>query len=202
MTEKAIATAKKNVEGSEQLTNMIGKWVKTDDENKPFQVENDDQLRWVFQMMEEKRKEIRAKKDMIQQAIDYYEGQIKDLRKDIDYFKGLAMQYAEEQADEDPNWSFKESPYGRIIRKKEKTDLVVSDEQALINHLKGTEFVEHVEEDKLKWGDLKKTLSTPDGEHVVNDDGELVDDVTVVTNPSVLVMKHKNAKDSWVEKED
>ena len=87
MTEKAIATAKKNVEGSEQLTNMIGKWVKTDDENKPFQVENDDQLRWVFQMMEEKRKEIRAKKDMIQQATDYYEGQIKDLRKDIGHSK-------------------------------------------------------------------------------------------------------------------
>lgn len=163
MTEEAIATAKKNVEGSKQLAKMISNVTANQDEKKPFQVENDDQLRWVFQMMEEKRKEIRAKKDMIQQATDYYEGQIKDLRKDIDYFKGLAMQYAEEQADEDPNWSFKESPYGRIIRKKEKTDLVVSDEQALINHLKGTEFVEHVEEDKLKWGDLKKTLSTPDG---------------------------------------
>lgn len=202
MTEKAIATAKKNVEGSEQLTNMIGQWVKTDDENKPFQVENDDQLRWVFQMMEEKRKEIRAKKDMIQQATDYYESKIKDLRKDINSFKDMAMQYAEEQADEDPNWQFKESPYGRIIRKNEKIDLVVSDERELINHLKGTEFVEHVEKEKLKWGDLKKTLSTPDGEHVVNDDGELVDGVTVVTKPSELVMKHKNAKDSWVEKED
>ncbi|NMV48534.1 hypothetical protein FOL77_02410, partial [Lactobacillus reuteri] len=143
-----------------------------------------------------------AKKDMIQQATDYYESQIKDLRQDIDYFKGLAMQYAEEQAGKDPNWQFEESPYGRIIRKNEKIDLAVSDEQALINHLKGTEFVEHVEEDKLKWGDLKKTLSTPDGEHVVNDDGELVDDVTVVTKPSELVIKHKNAKNSWVEKED
>ena len=188
--------------GTEELNKMVANATANQEEKERFSIENDDQLKWVFQMMEEKRKEIRAKKDMIQQAADYYEGQIKDLRKDIDYFKGLAMQYAEEQADEDPNWSFKESPYGRIIRKKEKTDLVVSDEQALINHLKGTEFVEHVEEDKLKWGDLKKTLSTPDGEHVVNNDGELVDDVTVVTEPSALVMKHKNAKDSWVEKED
>ncbi|MCC4518315.1 host-nuclease inhibitor Gam family protein [Limosilactobacillus reuteri] len=196
MTEETMT------KGTEELNKMVANATANQEEKERFSIENDDQLKWAFQMMEEKRKEIRAKKDMIQQAIDYYEGQIKDLRKDIDYFKGLAMQYAEEQADEDPNWSFKESPYGRIIRKKEKTDLVVSDEQALINHLKGTEFVEHVEEDKLKWGDLKKTLSTPDGEHVVNDDGELVDDVTVVTNPSVLVMKHKNAKDSWVEKED
>lgn len=196
MTEETMT------KGTEELNKMVANSTANQEEKERFSIENDDQLKWVFQMMEEKRKEIRAKKDMIQQAIDYYEGQIKDLRKDIDYFKGLAMQYAEEQADEDPNWSFKESPYGRIIRKKEKTDLVVSDEQALINHLKGTEFVEHVEEDKLKWGDLKKTLSTPDGEHVVNDDGELVDDVTVVTEPSALVMKHKNAKDSWVEKED
>lgn len=196
MTEETMT------KGTEELNKMVANATANQEEKERFSIENDDQLKWAFQMMEEKRKEIRAKKDMIQQAIDYYEGQIKDLRKDIDYFKGLAMQYAEEQADEDPNWSFKESPYGRIIRKKEKTDLVVSDEQALINHLKGTEFVEHVEEDKLKWGDLKKTLSTPDGEHVVNDDGELVDDVTVVTKPSVLVMKHKNAKDSWIEKED
>ncbi len=196
MTEETMT------KGTEELNKMVANATANQEEKERFSIENDDQLKWAFQMMEEKRKEIRSKKDMIQQATDYYEGQIKDLRKDIDYFKGLAMQYAEEQADEDPNWSFKESPYGRIIRKKEKTDLVVSDEQALINHLKGTEFVEHVEEDKLKWGDLKKTLSTPDGEHVVNDDGELVDDVTVVTKPSVLVMKHKNAKDSWVEKED
>lgn len=188
--------------GTEELNKMVANSTASQEEKERFSIENDDQLKWAFQMMEEKRKEIRAKKDMIQQATDYYESQIKDLRKDINSFKDMAMQYAEEQADEDPNWSFKESPYGRIIRKNEKIDLVVSDEQALINHLKGTEFVEHVEEDKLKWGDLKKTLSTPDGEHVVNDDGELVDDVTVVTKPSVLVMKHKNAKDSWVEKED
>ena len=196
MTEETMT------KGTEELNKMVANATANQEEKERFSIENDDQLKWAFQMMEEKRKEIRSKKDMIQQATDYYEGQIKGLRQDIDYFKGLAMQYAEEQADEDPNWSFKESPYGRIIRKKEKTDLVVSDEQALINHLKGTEFVEHVEEDKLKWGDLKKTLSTPDGEHVVNDDGELVDDVTVVTEPSALVMKHKNAKDSWVEKED
>lgn len=196
MTEETMT------KGTEELNKMVANSTANQEEKERFSIENDDQLKWVFQMMEEKRKEIRAKKDMIQQATDYYESQIKDLRKDINSFKDMAMQYAEEQADEDPNWQFKESPYGRIIRKNEKIDLVVSDERELINHLKGTEFVEHVEEEKLKWGDLKKTLSTPDGEHVVNDDGELVDGVTVVTKPSVLVMKHKNAKDSWVEKED
>lgn len=196
MTEETMT------KGTEELNKMVANATANKEEKERFSIENDDQLKWVFQMMEEKRKEIRAKKDMIQQATDYYESQIKDLRKDINSFKDMAMQYAEEQADEDPNWQFKESPYGRIIRKNEKIDLVVSDERELINHLKGTEFVEHVEKEKLKWGDLKKTLSTPDGEHVVNDDGELVDGVTVVTKPSELVMKHKNAKDSWVEKED
>lgn len=196
MTEETMT------KGTEELNKMVANSTANQEEKERFSIENDDQLKWAFQMMEEKRKEIRAKKDMIQQATDYYESQIKDLRKDINSFKDMAMQYAEEQADEDPNWQFKESPYGRIIRKNEKIDLVVSDERELINHLKGTEFVEHVEEEKLKWGDLKKTLSTPDGEHVVNDDGELVDGVTVVTKPSELVMKHKNAKDSWVEKED
>ncbi|NMV60647.1 host-nuclease inhibitor Gam family protein, partial [Limosilactobacillus reuteri] len=161
-----------------------------------------DQLKWAFQMMEEKRKEIRAKKDMIQQATDYYESQIKDLRKDIDYFKGLAMQYAEEQADKDPNWQFKESPYGRITRTKESSKFAVTDKEALIKHYKGTSFVEEVVQDKLKWADLKKNLSSPDGQHVTNEDGELINGVEVVTKPSALVMKHKSVKGSWIEKED
>lgn len=188
--------------GTEELNKMVANATANQEEKERFSIENDDQLKWVFQMMEEKRKEIRAKYDMIQQATDYYEGQIEDLRKDIDYFKGLAMQYAEEQADEDPNWEFKESPYGRITRTKESSKLAVTDKEALIKHYKGTPFVEEVVQDKLKWADLKKNLSSPDGQHVTNKDGELINGVEVVTKSSALVMKHKNVKGSWVEKED
>ena len=188
--------------GTEELNKMVANATANQEEKERFSIENDDQLKWVFQMMEEKRKEIRAKYDMIQQATDYYESQIDDLLKNIDYFKGLAMQYAEEQADEDPNWSFKDSPYGRITRTKEKTELKVADKQALINRYKGTEYVEQVIQDKLKWSELKKTLHSPDGEHVINEDGEPVDDVKAVTKPSQLVIKHKSVKGSWVEKED
>jgi len=196
MTEETMT------KGTEELNKMVANATANQEEKERFSIENDEQLKWAFQMMEEKRKEIRAKKDMIQQATDYYESQIKDLRQDIDYFKGLAMQYAEEQADEDPNWSFKESPYGRITRTKESSKLAVTDKEALIKHYKGTSFVEEVVQDKLKWADLKKNLSSPDGQHVTNEDGELINGVEVVTKPSALVMKHKSVKGSWVEKED
>ena len=188
--------------GTEEFNKMDAHATANQEQKERFSIENDDQLKWVFQMMEEKRKEIRAKYDMIQQATDYYEGQIKDLRKDIDYFNGLAMQYAEEQADEDPNWEFKESPYGRITRTKESSKLAVTDKEALIKHYKGTPFVEEVVQDKLKWADLKKNLSSPDGQHVTNENGELINGVEVVTKPSALVIKHKSVKGSWVEKED
>ena len=188
--------------GTEELNKMVANATANQEEKERFSIENDDQLKWVFQMMEEKRKEIRAKYDMIQQATDYYESQIDDLLEDIDYFKGLVMQYAEEQSDKEPNWSFKDSPYGRITRTKEKTELKVADKQALINRYKGTEYVEQVTQDKLKWSELKKTLVSPDGEHVINEDGEPVDDVKVVNKPSQLVIKHKSFNGSWVEKED
>ena len=188
--------------GTEELNKMVANATANQEEKERFSIENDDQLKWVFQMMEEKRKEIRAKYDMIQQATDYYESQIDNLLEDIDYFKGLGMQYAEEQSDKEPNWSFKDSPYGRITRTKEKTELKVADKQALINRYKGTEYVEQVIQDKLKWSELKKTLHSPDGEHVINEDGEPVDDVKAVTKPSQLVIKHKSVNGSWVEKED
>lgn len=188
--------------GTEELNKMVANATANQEEKERFSIENDDQLKWVFQMMEEKRKEIRAKYDMIQQATDYYESQIDDLLEDIGYFKGLVMQYAEEQSDKEPNWSFKDSPYGRITRTKEKVDLKVADKQALINRYKGTKYVEQVIQDKLKWSELKKTLHSPDGEHVINEDGEPVDDVKAVTKPSQLVIKHKSVNGSWVEKED
>lgn len=188
--------------GTEELNKMVANATANQEEKERFSIENDDQLKWVFQMMEEKRKEIRAKYDMIQQATDYYESQIDDLLEDIDCFKGLVMQYAEERSDKEPNWSFKDSPYGRITRTEEKVDLKVADKQALINRYKGTEYVEQVIQDKLKWSELKKTLHSPDGEHVINEDGEPVDDVKAVTKPSQLVIKHKSVNGSWVEKED
>lgn len=188
--------------GTEELNKMVANATANQEEKERFSIENDDQLKWVFQMMEEKRKEIRAKYDMIQQATDYYESQIDDLLEDIGYFKGLVMQYAEEQSGKEPNWSFEDSPYGRITRTKEKVDLKVADKQALINRYKGTKYVEQVIQDKLKWSELKKTLHSPDGEHVINEDGEPVDDVKTVTKPSQLVIKHKSVKGSWVEKED
>lgn len=188
--------------GTEELNKMVANATANQEEKERFSIENDDQLKWVFQMMEEKRKEIRAKYDMIQQATDYYESQIDDLLEDIGYFKGLVMQYAEEQSGKEPNWSFEDSPYGRITRTKEKVDLKVADKQALINRYKGTKYVEQVIQDKLKWSELKKTLHSPDGEHVINEDGEPVDDVKAVTKPSQLVIKHKSVNGSWVEKED
>ena len=69
--------------GTEEFNKMVANATANQEEKERFSIENDDQLKWVFQMMEEKRKEIRAKYDMIQQATDYYESQIDDSRRDI-----------------------------------------------------------------------------------------------------------------------
>lgn len=172
------------------------------EEPKRYQIEDKQGLIWTFQKAEQVRQEIAGKKKMMEKSNEFYQQQIKDLQAELDNFKSIAMQYAQEQIDEDPNWEFKDSPFGRIVQSKPSTSLQVADEQALVNRYKGTEFVKHVEEDKLRWGDLKETLSSPDGEHVVNSDGELVDDVKVVTKPSKIEIKHKNEKGSWVTKED
>ena len=184
-------------------TNAIEKGQEVKEQQlKRYQIEDKQGLVWTFQKAEQVRQEIAGKKKMMEKSIEFYQQQIKDLQAELDNFKSIAMQYAQEQIDEDPNWEFKDSPFGRIVQSKPSTSLQVADEQALVNRYKGTEFVKHVEEDELRWSDLKKTLSSPDGEHVVNSDGELVDDVKVVTKPSKIEIKHKNEKGSWVTKED
>lgn len=182
--------------------NESAKKAKESQEPKRFTIDSNQALIWTLQKAEQKRQEIIGTKNMMEQEVEFYQGKIKALQAELQNFNDIVLQYAQSQMEADPKWEFKDSPFGRIIKSKPSTSLQVADRQALINHYKGTKFVKHVEEDKLQWGELKKTLSSPDGEHVINADGEPIDDVKVVKKPAKIELKHKNAKGNWTTKED
>lgn len=173
----------------------------TQQENSRYEIKSDQELNWAFRMAEQKRKEVQDIIVMMEQSDDFYMNKIDDLRKDIEYFNSLIAEYASKQTQANPEWEYKGSPFGRIVRSKASTKFVVSDKEALMDQLKDTDYVETKEVKKLKWGDLKKALVSPDNEHVMTQDGEPVNNVKVVVTPSKLEIKHKNDRGNWVTKE-
>lgn len=170
-------------------------------EKQRFIVDNEQSLKWVLQLMESKRKQIEANLDMEQEAVDFYEGKNKALRKEIAGWQEAIKQYATDQLKDDPNWKFTESPYGRVVKQKAKQSIVADDRDALTKQFKGQEFVKQEIKYKLDWKSLSKHLQSDDSGHVFTDDGEIVSGAKVKKTPAQIVIKHKNAKGNWTSKE-
>ena len=171
------------------------------EERPRFEIHDEQGLKWAFMKAEQKRKEVQNNIVMMEQSDDFYMNKIDDLRKDIEYFNSIIAEYASKQMQVNSDWEYKGSPFGRIVRSKASTKFVVSDKDALMDQLKGTDYVGTKEVKKLKWSDLKKALVSPDNEHVMTQDGEPVNNVKVVVTPEKLEIKHKNDRGNWVTKE-
>lgn len=178
--------------------------LKTNDKKQEqrFVIKDTQSLKWTLQLMESKRKQIQANREMMQQSFDYYTAKNDKLLKDIKNWQEAINQYGQIQLQADPDWKFEDSPYGRVVQSKAKITLVQADKQALIDQFKGTQYVTQVTTDRLDWKKLKDTLKYDDKGHVVNEDGELVKGAEVKQTPAKIEIKHKNVKGNWTTKED
>ena len=166
-------------------------------EKQRFQIKDEQSLQWTFQKAEQKRQEARGYQKMMQEAIDFYQSKIDSCYEDIENFNQIIRQYADEKLNEDPNWEYTNSPFGRIVLSKPKPQLKPNKERLIEKYI-GTDFVK--QEFKLDWAKLQCSLTTVNG-HVVNDDGEIIKDIKVVEKPAQIEIKHKNANGRWAIKE-
>lgn len=171
------------------------------EDKKRFVVNDEQSLKWVFQLMESKRKQITDNQQMAQDYVDFYKNKNEKLRNDIYEWKKAAEQYAADQMKEDPKWTFKDSPFGRIVLQKAKKAIVKKDQEALIKAFKDTDYVKSQTTYKLDWKNLSKQLKSDDAGHVFTEDGEIVAGARVDTTPAHIVIKHKNDKGNWTTKE-
>lgn len=77
----------------------------------------------------------------------------------------------------------------KLIIKKPTEKLVKDDEKVLIDAFKDTKFVKNEVVSSLAWAELKKTLSIDAG-RVVDENGEIIEGVKVVSEPEGFTIKH------------
>lgn len=165
-------------------------------DNEIFVIDNDQKAEWALQKIAEIDNEYKRLADVCDKQIEMYASSktaYKDKRDGdrgglvamlSDYFETVKAKATKTQA------TYK-LPTGKLVKKLEKADFV-HDDKKLIEILENTEFVEQLP--KLKWAEFKKTLNiiTSENEYgevvnvVVNDDGEIVEGVTVEIKPATF----------------
>lgn len=162
--------------------------------NQRFSIESDQAAEWAFkkirQYQDKRQAADKALADWKQEAERQHAEEVKEIDHNLDYFKGLLLDYAERQADGDNGWKF-QSPAGRIAYTKPKATIVKGDEAKLLDQFKGTEYVTEKTTQKFNWADFRKTLTMTDGGQVVTPDGELVDGAKVKQEDGGFKIKNK-----------
>ena len=156
-----------------------------------FRIDTPSKADWAIK----KIKEAQQRLDIFMQALEENKNALKEkeilakekYRQETEYLAMLLSDYMENlpcKATKTQK-SF-EFPAGKIVKKLPKFDFDY-DENKVIEEYADTEFVEN--KPRLKWAELKKTLSIIDGKVIDKETGEIIDCVTVKEVPEKFEVK-------------
>ncbi|CAN7357817.1 host-nuclease inhibitor Gam family protein [Paenibacillus sp. LjRoot56] len=157
-----------------------------------FQVKDMPSLNWALR----KLAAIEAKKlemsNMIVAEIErlklFAEKETRGLTESENFFKALITEYAADKRAEDPTYKIK-TPYGKIAYRKQP-DKWLYDEDLLVAYLEQNDFQELIRTKKepVKT-EIKKSFQVGSNGRVYDNDGQLVEGITVEPQPDVLDIK-------------
>jgi len=171
---------------------MISDPWEEDDIPATFTVSDDNAADWALSKIAEEQKQRDRIRATAEEKIAWYQKRIEDADRAYNnstvYLKAALADYMEKvKAKETKTQKTYALASGKLIYKK-PSKKVVRDEEALLSFAKESapDFVETVE--KVKWGDLKKTLTETESGYVTAD-GELVKGVTLEDVPASFDVK-------------
>lgn len=153
-----------------------------------FRIDNDEKAEWALAKIREEQAEAMRIMNVCKSMILHYESELKKAEEDLDkrtaYLKGQLEQY-----------------FGMVKTKRTKTQEVYKlpsgtlkrkypgpkfkrDDKALIDWLKDRQMNGYIKvKESPDWASIKKTITLTKDNVVVDENGEIVDGVTVVDRP-------------------
>ncbi|MCX7951038.1 MAG: host-nuclease inhibitor Gam family protein, partial [Clostridiales bacterium] len=160
------------------------------EEKEQFKVKDIDQANWCLRKISALKKqeteltELRNKE--IQRIENWHKKEIEKTENSIKFFEGLLEAYARSERETNPKFKLS-TPYGKVAFRKQQPKWNYDDE-TLLKFLKQagkTEFIRIKEE--VNKTELKKKLKVA-GELVVDDNGEIIEGITVEEQPDKVVI--------------
>lgn len=148
-----------------------------------FKIENKEQLNWALRMLSaldnEKNEidELTAKE--IERITAWRGKEVEGINHTKGFFEGLIMEYAFYCRKENPEFKSVKTPYGSIGYKKQQPKWLY-DDQKLIEHLESASSLDliRIKKEPVKT-EIKKRFKIMEDGRVVDEDGIIVDGITV-----------------------
>lgn len=158
-----------------------------------WRIETDSQAEWVIRKIKEEKDEAERIINTCKEMIKYYEEEIKKTQESLDktvkHFTVLLEEYFEKVPKKRTKTqeSYK-LPSATLVRRYPKPKPEV-DKEKLVSWLKERGLQDYIEvEEKPKWGEFKKIVNFA-GDKVVDENGEVVEGVTLVSREPEFQVK-------------
>lgn len=156
-----------------------------------FKIKDLETANWAFKKLKENEDEINKNKEFadneINKIMKWLEQENKTYEDSIRYFKGLLTEYYLQLRQDDPEAKLS-TPNGRVTSRKRQPKFTF-DENETFKYLEKTRPDLIKTEQKFNKTEVKKILSVTDDYKVVDENGELVNFVTVLPQGDSITIK-------------
>ena len=158
----------------------------------PFKIDNDQKAEWALAKIREEQAEAQRIMNVCKSMIFHYEEQMKKaeegLEKKTAYLKGQLEQYFDSvEKRRTKTQEVYKLPSGTLRRKYPKPEFK-RDDEALLKWIKANKINAHLYirvKETPDWANLKKMVQIA-GDKVVDENGEIIEGVTIVDRPPVF----------------
>ena len=156
----------------------------------PFKIDNDQKAEWALAKIREEQAEAQRIMNVCRSMIMHYEQQLKkaeeDLEKKTAYLKSQLEQYFDSvEKRRTKTQEVYKLPSG-TLRRKYPGPQFKRDDDALVKWLKERNMKDYIKvKETADWANLKKAIQVV-GNKAVDDNGEVVEGITVVDRPPVF----------------
>jgi len=173
----------------EYVKYIVDEAISEQEQNGGFIIDTDEKAEWALQKISQEKTDCERMKAVCERMIESYKIKIEDAQtryeNNTSYLKGMLQRYMDTVKTKDSKTQKTYAlPSGKLKIKYQQPEYV-RDDEVLIKWLKENKVSYIKTKETPDWSNLKKLLSVS-GEKVVDENGEIVEGVTVVEREPVF----------------
>lgn len=158
-----------------------------------FIIDNDEKAEWALAKIREERAEAQRIISVCENMIKRYEEKIQAVKEQLPkktaYLESQLMQYFEKVPKKKTKTMEKYDLPSGVLKKKYPRPEYKRDEDKLLQWLKERNMTDYIKvKESADWASLKKSIKTV-GNKVVDENGEIVEGITVVERPAEFIVE-------------
>jgi phage host-nuclease inhibitor protein Gam len=157
--------------------------IQSQEVHESFVIDTKEKAVWALRKLAKIRREMEENQSIADKEIERIKAWLEDvngaLQKDAEYFENLLQAYHRMVLEENPKAKSIKLPYGTLKARKQEPEYI-RDEEKLLTWTKANRPEVVKVKESVDWSALKKTIVSTVGGVAVDDNGQVIEGITVV----------------------